>query len=59
MKVKEPNRDNEVQTSLKANKISDIVQSEPNYGPWMVVTRKKGSARMGKASGLAQSNISS
>ena len=59
LKVKEPNKDNEVQTSLKANEINDVVQSEPNYGPWMVVTRKKGSARMGNASGPAKSNIPS
>ena len=59
LKMKEPNRDNEVQTSLKANEINDVVQSEPNYGPWMVVTRKKGSARMGNASGPAKSNIPS
>ena len=57
--MKEPNKDNEVQTSLKANEINDVVQSEPNYGPWMVVTRKKGSARMGNASGPAKSNIPS
>nr|POF24157.1 hypothetical protein CFP56_06240 [Quercus suber] len=59
LKVKEPNRENEAQTSLKANEMSEEVQSKPNYGPWMVVTRKKGLARMGKASGPAKSNTSS
>nr|POE44756.1 hypothetical protein CFP56_75799 [Quercus suber] len=59
LKVKEPNRGNKAQTSLKANEISEVVQSEPNYGPWMVVTRKKGLARLGKASRPAKSNTSS
>ncbi|XP_030936258.1 uncharacterized protein LOC115961412 [Quercus lobata] len=59
LKVKEPSKVNEAQTSSKTNEISEVVQSEPNYGPWMVVTRKKGLARMGKASGPTKLNTSS
>lgn len=58
LKVKDPRRDY-VQTSLKANEIDEVGQPESNYGPWMVVTRKKGLARMGKASGSAKSNTPS
>ena len=50
LKVRKPSGEDEAQVSLKTNKISDEVQPEPNYGPWMVVTRKNVSVRMGKAS---------
>ena len=59
LKVKEPSKVNEAQTSSKTSEISEVVQSEPNYGPWMVVTRKKGLARMGKASRPTKLNTSS
>jgi len=54
--VRKPNGEDEAQVSLKTNEISEEVQPDPNYGPWMVVTRKKGSVKMGKASGPTKSN---
>ena len=50
LKVRKPSGEDEAQVSLKTNKISDKVQPEPNYGPWMAVTRKNVPVRMGKAS---------
>nr|POF14406.1 hypothetical protein CFP56_66316 [Quercus suber] len=41
LKVKEPNRDDVAGASLKTNEASGKVQPKSNYGPWMVVTRKK------------------
>ena len=40
---------------MKSNEISEEVQPESNYGAWMVVTRKRGSGRIGKASGPTKS----
>ena len=51
LKVRKPSGVDEAQVSLKTNEISEEVQPEPNYGPWMVVIRKRGTVRMGKASG--------
>ena len=57
LKVKEPNRDDVARVSLKTNEVSGEVQPKSNYGPWMVVTRKKKNlGRMGKASGPVKSN---
>jgi len=43
--------------SLKTNEVSGEVQPESNYGPWMVVMRKKKNlGRMGKASGPVKTN---
>ncbi|XP_075633855.1 uncharacterized protein LOC142606378 [Castanea sativa] len=56
LKVRKPNGEDEAQVSLETNKISENVQIEPNYGPWMVITRKKGSVRMGKVSGPTKSD---
>ena len=57
LKVKEPNRDDVAGVSLKTNEVSGEVQPKSNYGPWMVVTRKKkNSGRMVKASGPIKSN---
>ena len=55
LKVKEPNRDDEAGVSLKTNEVRGGVQSDLNYGPWMVVTRKKKNlGRLGKTSGPAK-----
>ena len=57
LKFKEPNSEDEARILLKTNVISEEVQPESNYGPWMVATRKKKSLdRMEKASGPAKSN---
>lgn len=57
LKVKEPNREDMVGVSLHTNEISGGVQPDSNYGPWMVVTRKKKNlGRMGKANGPAKAS---
>ena len=55
LKVRKPSGEDEAQVSLKSNEISDEVQPESNYGAWMEVMRKRGSGRMGKASGPTKS----
>nr|POE51253.1 hypothetical protein CFP56_14687 [Quercus suber] len=57
LKVKEPNRDVVARVSLKSNETNGKVQPELDYGPWMVVTRKKKNlGRMGKANGPIKTN---
>ena len=51
LKTSQPNGEDAANVSLKTNEISEDVSPKPNYGPWMVVTRKRGPVRMGKASG--------
>ena len=64
LKTSQPNGEAATKISLKSNEISEDVSLEPNYGPWMVVTRKRGAVRMGKASGptkvenLSQARVS-
>ena len=50
LKTSQPNGEVAAKTSLNSNEINEDVSPEPNYGPWMVVTRKNASVRMGKAS---------
>nr|POE60007.1 hypothetical protein CFP56_03600 [Quercus suber] len=58
LKRKEPNSENVAGVTLENNEASGEVQSDSNYGPWMVVTRKKkNQSRMGKASGPGKINI--
>ncbi|XP_065630884.1 uncharacterized protein LOC136068109 [Quercus suber] len=60
LKRKEPNSENVAGVTLENNEASGEVQSDFNYGPWMVVTRKKkNQSRMGKASGPGKINIHS
>ena len=53
--MRKPSGEDEAQVSLKSNEISEEFQPESNYGAWMVVTRKRGSGWMGKASGPTKS----
>ena len=51
--VKQIPKENDGQVSPKANeanKTMEEVQSNPKYGPWMVVTRRKSANRLGRAS---------
>ena len=59
LKTSQPNGEGAAKISLKTNEISEDVSPEPNYGPWMVVTRKRGAVRMGKASGPTKVDNSS
>ena len=43
---------------MESNEVSEKAQSESNYGAWMVVTRKRGSSKVGKASGTSGSSPS-
>jgi len=54
--VKQAVREGEEQLLPKTNKTRNEVQSDSNYGPWMVVTRKKNTARSGRVSGPTKSN---
>nr|POF01813.1 hypothetical protein CFP56_06195 [Quercus suber] len=51
LKLRKPSGEDATQVLLKTNEISEEAQPEPNYGPWMVITRKRGQVMMGKASG--------
>ena len=57
MRVRKPSGEDAGQASLKSNEMSEKIQSESNYGAWMVVTRKRGSGRLGKASGTSFSAL--
>ena len=55
--MRKPSGEDAGQASLKSNEMSEKIQSESNYGAWMVVTRKRGSGRLGKASGTSSSSL--
>ena len=57
MRVRKPSGEDVGQALLKSNEMSEKIQSESNYGAWMVVTRKRGSGRLGKASGTSSSSL--
>ncbi|KAK9986224.1 hypothetical protein SO802_031175 [Lithocarpus litseifolius] len=57
--VKQATTENEKQTAPRTNETREEVQSDSNYGPWMIVTRKKTVSRMGRTNGQSKSNQTS
>ncbi|KAF3942845.1 hypothetical protein CMV_030536 [Castanea mollissima] len=54
--VKEATAENEKQIVPKTNETKERTQSNTNYGPWMVVTRKKSVGRLGQTNGQIKLN---
>nr|POF06267.1 hypothetical protein CFP56_75278 [Quercus suber] len=54
--VKHIVKEGDGQVSPKDNETREEAQSDPKYGPWMVVTRRKRANRIGRTSGLTKTN---
>lgn len=49
-------KDVEVNEANEANETEKVIQSDPNYGLWMIVTRKKSANRVGRSNGSTKTN---